>query len=365
MPIYHPEDYRTLKRFGRLPNVELDDLDKLELHGRAAAVAAEIAQTHWCGCPDFADEEIAGSDPAKVAHFLGLLQEEAEDLVSMHEHMLLAQKSTSGTGSFPRGCHPDYPNRHAIRFHWDIEDGWRAHHKRPVTDAELQGMVNAKVWGLPNLAHAKERWAGKPVIEVAVDFILETFRRRGCIMVPESNPQRANCRLTSRPIPGGTIGLGWYNLGTCASNTEARMDANWQSNLFGYYRLGGHEGGHVHRLPHEFNNQAYHQSLMSYSWPRQHPPDDFRNGPPETTLPRDASIPRLQRYYGSEWVPPNPWWMGPSTPPPPDPGDIVDLTGELHVDGMAIRGTLTAGRKTSYFFVPSGGGVYIPQRRVF
>jgi hypothetical protein len=360
MPRYHATNYRTLKRYGRLPNVNLNALDKLELSGPAQAVAESIAQDHFCGCPDFADEEIAEADPMEVARFLDMELPDARDLVSMHAAMLAAK---TGTGSFPAGCHAEAQGRHAAKLHFNL-DVWQARHKRAVTDQELQGLVDAKYWELRDLSHAQQIWGGKPVVTVAVELTMESFRRRGIRLIPVSAPNQANIRLTSRPIGGGTIGLGWYNSQRCSDNVEARIDSNWNSTLHGYARLICHEIGHCNNLPHEFTNQNAHRSVMSYAWPTGGF-DGFRPGPPLTVLPRDASIARLIRYYGDEAVPPVPEWMGPTVPPPPEPGDVVDLAGELHVDGTAIRGTLTAGRKTSYFFVPSGGGVYVPQRRVF
>jgi len=310
MGLYHPIDYRTLKRYGRLPQVNLDDLDKLPMRGHAETVAEQIAETHWCGCPDYHDPEIAESDPVKVARFLDMELADAQDLVSMHSAMYDAAKI--GSGSFPSGCHSTFPGRHSARLHFDIND-WRAQHKRVVTDKELQELVDAKYWGLKDLGHARSIWGGKPVVTVAVELTIESYRRRGIYLFPAATANAANIRLTCKPIGGSTIGLGWYNSQRCSDNVEARIDANWTSTLHGYARLICHEIGHCNNLPHEFTNQNVHRSVMSYSWPSGGF-DGFRPGPPVTTLPRDASIPRLIRYYGDEEVPPAPEWMG-GTPP--------------------------------------------------
>jgi hypothetical protein len=311
---FHDADYRTLKRYGRLPNINLKDLDKLPPMGagRSQLVATDVAETQWCGHPDYPDPEIAEADPADVARFLDLTLPEAEDLASMHAAMYDAAKV--GSGSFPSGCHAEFPGRHSAKLHFDVS-AWSSNYTRKVADEELQGIVAAKVWEIKDLSQAQRIWGGKPVVVVAVDLAVESFRRRGIMLFRESNSSRANIRLTCKPIGGSTIGLGWYNSQRCSDNVEARIDSGWKASLSKQAYLIAHEMGHCNNLPHEFTGQNTHRSVMSYSWPND-PFDGFRPGPPITRLPLDASVSRLIRYYGDEAVPPAPEWMGGTTPPP-------------------------------------------------
>jgi hypothetical protein len=323
---------RWMKRFGHAPFITLDQARR---GGVGLRVDDQLVETaivpeptkRFCGCPDFIDYEIIQSTPLQVSDALRITQPEAADLIGMYASMavpiaqrfdvpILGQQAFegvagTGTGSFPRGCNGAHTPRHSFTWHTNHAQWARySHWVRRCTDRELQGIVDAGVWGL-DFEYVQRRWGQTPMYRVAIALATESYRRQSIlpIEVPWGTP--AMSQLTCIHIPGGTIGLGWFNNGTCLARIpgafEARQDAGWTPDLDGATNLITHEWGHVNRRQHDFNGQSGpngHHGVMSYD-PRK-PFQGFREGPQghpvtadwKTTIRRDPAAIGFNGFYG-------------------------------------------------------------------
>ncbi len=185
--------------------------------------------------------------------------------------------------------------------------------KRPVNDDELRDIVNAGVWGVSTVAQAKAKWDKGNMLDTALALVEEAYRRVGCAHTrvftgPEGDH---NVHVRALPIAGSTIGVAWFNDGTCGDHVNHHIDSTWRPGLHQLCNLLCHEFGHNNNLPHTFSGQETHHGIMSYS-PR-YPFQGFRTGS-EGSLPKDPSWAQLIRQYGGEPVP-----SGGGTPPPLPP----------------------------------------------
>ena len=314
---------RWMKRFGHAPDITLDQVRRGRMRQFVEdqlvdTVIVPDPKKRFCACPDFVDQEIVQSSPREVADSLHISQSEATEVIAVHKSMLPVPErfdepifgtgkfqnvAGTGSGSFPRGCHSVTP-RHSFTWHTNHAQWARyPHWVRKCTDAELQGIVTAGVWGLTRDL-VDRYWAEKPMYRVAIELTMLAYLRKSIYPIEVPHTQRAMCRITCIPIPGSTIGLGWFNNGTCTGSFEARHDANWRPSLHHATFVICHEVGHVNRAPHTFGNQNAHFGIMSYR-PR-HPFQGFREGRSghrvtgdwQTTIIEDPTNALFRRFYG-------------------------------------------------------------------
>ncbi len=314
-----------LKALGYLPKVDLQDVDKI-----ATDITDEGFQDAFanrlCGHPDYPDEEIADSDTGLLTGHLGMEQEDAECLKKCHGAMVAR---ATGRGSWPYGCHPDlYPNNHCVKY-YVLRDTFPAKHKRIVSTEDLDRLIGP-IWG------SKERiydlYNGKTMLDVGLMLSDETYRRRGCAHIETETRSEAQLVIRSRYISGSTIGIGWFNDGTCRDQVEYHIDNSWNAGLHPYTGLLAHECGHTNDLQHTFSGQSTHHGIMSYS--QTYPFEGYSDGSDKYRNPRDPAVSVLNRQYGDEPVPPlEP--IPPIEPPPKPPptGDFA-LSGVLVVEGI-------------------------------
>jgi hypothetical protein len=336
---------QQLKAYGHLPEIGLDRLPDLASREAARAIDSSIIAGRVCGVPDYADDEIAdfmgeSEDSQKIRELgesLGLPPEETHYLVSMHHSLrdmyrretqnstvpsTIGLEAKSGRGSYPAGCYPELStDRHAIYYHINY-DSFPDHYKYAIGQAELESLVtNSRVWNV-TLEYLLDTWLGKPMIDVNLWLMVETYRRCGIWMERTEDRAKANIRILSRFISGSTIGIGWFPGSTCNEHVEFHIDNSWKPDLDNCNLLFNHECGHTHSLPHTFSGQTSHKGVMSYNWPSH--TYGYLTGD-EGILPRDPSWGQLQRQYGTE-----PFPREDPLPPVLDPGynGIVILDGQ-------------------------------------
>ena len=344
-------DAQLLKAYGHLPTVELADLERLAIDVTGYDA---VLQNRFCGCPDFPDEEIADADPADLQQSLGLDVDECFRLKRLHTRWL----STTGRGSWPSGCHGEYPQRHAVKYY--VEYGtFPNHYTRTVADEELDRLAEAKVWG--SLSEIKQRYAGEPMLKVALDLCERTYRRRGVAHLELSEGRGDQIHIKSKYIAGSTIGYAYFNDGTCSDHVTCNIDSSYKPGLHSCTTLIAHEVGHNNNLPHTFSGQSRHHGIMSYS--PIYPYVGYSTGQAPYDRPKDPSIAQLDRQYGDEPFPDD----GGPEPPAPQPSPI-SVTGKLTTDvPTAVRGELfvsASGRgRQRVIIVPDGSGGYKPVPR--
>jgi len=361
--------FQHLKAFGHLPNVSLTDVKAQPM--LALNVEDDLLSRRAkfpCGHPDEGDEEIAAqNDPGRLASLLDLDEAQCAGLIKQHQRMVAFAKS--GRGSWPKSCHDDIPGphvgRHAATYHVDY-DTFKNIHTRKVTERDLNNIDRTGVWRWDK-EEIFDLWSGKPLINVALDLMVESYRIWGVKMVEVDTGYDGehNIHIMSQFIAGSTIGFAYFNNGTCGDHVTNHIDNSWDGGLMGMSRLLTHEVGHNMNLQHEFNRQSWHHSVMGYD-----PPDTglfygfWRGGDP-VGLPEDRSIPELREFFGGE---PIPLADGPVLPDPPDTGSQIsgELTGEIF-DGnkVAIRGFPVAnGLQHMVVPVPGSPGKYRFVRKV-
>lgn len=322
---------QQLKAYGLLQGTSAKNLPNL----MATRQQVDMVERRFCGHPDYVDAEIAESDdPEGLGKYLGVDSQTCQGIIDMHRRLAMSDAGEYNNNRWPK-CYPDVTPHHAVRYFLD-RDTFPAHYKRPVTTEELQQVVEAKVWGV-TLEELRDLYDGKPMLDVAYEFINKAYARVGCVHIEATDGPggKHNVHIKSVAIPGSTIGVAWFPDGTCGDHVNQHIDSTYRPGLMGTMKLGCHEWGHNHGEPHQFAGQSTHKSVMSYS-----PPSlfyGFSTGQPPHTLPRDRSIDSLLDKYGGpiadEPTPPTP------PTPPGDPGytlptgapnGAVVLDGKLH-----------------------------------
>lgn len=324
---------QQLKAYGYLPAVGLNNLADSSATHRAALIDSDVLAGRVCGCPDMPDEEIANANQGDVAKALAMEMPDALALQVAHRRMLQA----TGRGSWPAGCHMElYPHadRHAVTYHVRRRTCNR-NYLRKTTRDEITHLIGAGVWPW-SVEEALDKWAGKPLLDVALEVVREAYRRIGVWLIEMPEERGHDILLLCRPIPGSTIGIGWFPDGTCTDVVESHYDSSWQPSLYRLCLLLAHELGHNHLLQHTFSGQNRHRGVMSYNWPSNF--YGFLEGD-EDILPRDPSWGPLTRFFGGEPIPLEPGQL----PPGPTPGITLPphtLHGEV-IDGrIAFRGVI-------------------------
>ncbi|MAH49393.1 hypothetical protein CMI37_26450 [Candidatus Pacearchaeota archaeon] len=312
---------QLLKAMGWGCDVSLSDLDSDSASSRIVTdEAIEAISGRMCFHPDEADEEIALADPGVISGRLDLDEESAVGLKQLHERMLAAK---SGSGSFPIGCYPSFPERHAVKFFID-KDTFPEHYLRPVTAAELEQIVEAGVW----------RWSrqeifdinsGRPMIDVAMWLSVEAYRLLGVQHIEVfdgPNGSEHNIHIKATNQPGSQIGVAWFNNGTCGDHVNNHLDSSYRPGLMACAKLLCHELGHNHNAQHQFRGQSSHHGVMSYDPPRLF--YGYSTGQAPHVLPRDPSLVHFEEVYGLEPIPLTPGSTG-DVPAPVDPpaSDVV------------------------------------------
>lgn len=283
-----------------------------------------------CDHPDALDEELADADAAQLVDVLDMPFDRCAQFVVAHKRLRRYADSAYNNARWPKGCHPEHPDIHAVKLYIDW-DSFPAHNMRPCTDAELEQIVEAGVWGM-TLEEVKDRFASWPMAKVAHWLSDEAYRRIGCLHVHLDSGQSDQIHVVSKPIPGSTIGYAYFPDGTCSDHVFQNIDTI-RFGLMSLARLFAHEVGHNHGEQHQFNQQSYHHSIMSYSAPPSGLFYGFSTGEPPHSLPRDRSIDSLIEKYGGEPVEdPD----EPAPPPPPTPDDRPQI--EYSERGIRING---------------------------
>jgi len=318
-------DVQQLKAYGHLTTASYKDLSKIALLPQDTL----SLEDRFCGHPDFYDEEIAEEkDPAKLSHYLGMDLEECSCLISCHKKM---KEHSTGTGSWPSGCYAEYPEHHSVKYFLD-RDTFPIHLKRPVVFDELERFVESKVWGM-TLEEMKDLYLDKPMIDVAMEFVNETYRRVGCLHIETHDGSEGtdhNIHVKSVRIPGSTIGIAWFNDGTCKDHVNNHIDSDYRPGLHGLCNLLCHECGHNHDLVHTFSGQSIHHGIMSYN--PKYPFVGYSTGEIPYDRPKDPSWPALIRQYGGDPVP------GEGTEPEvPLPIPEYPVNGVLTIEGRLYK----------------------------
>jgi hypothetical protein len=338
-----------LKLYGYAPDLPLEHLNSAALDPREAVKRMQTAfgesalgavdgwigrrTAGWmldrtCLHPDAPDEEFAGVDPQKAARFIfesdsPAIVDVGRAVETMHSRFLAAVLAATGSGSWPSGCHEGlYPHNHCVTYFVD-RDSFPDHYKRPVWDAELGQMLTIGTWGMTR-EQLFGTWAAKPMLDVALWMMRESFRKSGAAHVEVTDRARADIIILSRFIPGSTIGLGWFPNGNCRDVVEFHIDNSYRPNLMALAWLLTHECGHCNRCPHTFAGQDDHRGIMSYR--PKFPFEGISTGEAPYGLPRDPTVELLMEFYGSENGQPVPV---PLLNPPDPPRSPITLPLDL------------------------------------
>lgn len=351
---------------GLLPDIPASDIKTAAVDFTQLPI--DVATPH-CGCPDEPDAEIANhANVDELANDLGLSVNACRGLIEAHARMFAA---ATGSGSYPAGCNPLYAGLHAVAYFEDRANR-PSHLQRPLTDAEFQSIIDAKVWGPSGdhngtpftMAELKSVWGGKPMGDVVNDFVEEGYRRFGVILyeVHDGPDGRHNIHVTFPVIAGGVIGVGWFpGPDPCpGDHVNLHIDRSYTAGFQEQVGLKFHEKGHCVQLQHQFARESEHQEPMSYRY-RNHLFVGYSTGDPVFGIPKSPSVAVLKRLYGGEPVG-VPWkgkFSTPTPPPPPDPQPFT-ISALLHTDsGVAIRGEIRiamADGKTMDFIVAKKPG---------
>lgn len=343
------------KALGGLVSISLKDL------GNVSVVENELLPANHeklpCGFPNALDVEIADTEPDKLAHYLDCDEESADAIHQCHRGM--AHEELAGGGSWGVCNTEVYPAHHSVQYGVDV-DSFPAHYHRKVTAEEIRELsIEKSPWWGWSIEEAMDRFNGKTVLDVCLLVgVEETFRLTGNAHIRVDSKPSRGIWIKSRPIPGSTIGIGWFPGSGCSSLVEFHIDSSWNPSLQPRIRLFSHECGHCNKLPHTFSGQATHHGVMSYDDKLPH--EGFSTGESSRgfTLPKDPSWKLLERFYDPRPAPDL------TKPPPPPPPPTANIAGELHgehTDGkIVIRGELeTAGRKFIAAPKPNVPGVFI------
>ena len=291
-----PTQAQLLKAYGHAQRVELKDLrDHGDFLQEPSELATSVLVGRFCEHPDAYDPEIAAhDDPIKLAFQLGMSFHQCEGLIESHRRMGAYNNEKW------KSCAPGVDGP-ACTYLLD-RDTFPNHYTRTVTEDELLGIVKAGVWGLDR-EEAMDRHSGRPMLDVAYDFINLAYARVGVTHVEvEGDPH--NVHISAVGLPGSTIGRAWYTNGQCSDHVNQHIDSTYHPGLQGMMKLGCHEFGHNHGEQHQFSGQNTHQSVMSYSPPKLF--YGFSTGKEPHVLPRDRSIDSLIEKYGGPLDPPIP-----------------------------------------------------------
>ena len=304
-------EIQMLKAMGHLPGRRCDQLDNLGVDEESLA---KYARGRRCLHPDKLDVEIANAKPASLADNLACTQEEAIGLIASHSKMA----ERTGDGSWPADCHPGHPGIHAVKVFLDV-DTFPDQYTRPVTSAELDDVIEAGVWRWTR-AELENEFAGRPMVEVAMALCNEAYRLVGVkhVMVHDGPDGDHQIHIKSVRLSGSTIGVAWFNNESCGDHVNNHIDSGWNPDLSDCARLLAHECGHNHNLEHEFAGQGSHHGVMSYDDPPSGLFYGFSTGAAPHSLPRDPSLPDLERQYGGEEIPLDEGPVVPVEPPPTD-----------------------------------------------
>lgn len=333
-------DGQKLKLYGHMPGVKLADVENAAVDEDLCeqVLGMREAEGHLnCMHPDFPDRELANADAEILAEMFELPKTTCETFIELHRRMLEA----TGSGSWPAKCYPAvFPDNHALQYYAEV-DTFPSHFKRQVNDDEWQDLVDANVWNVDTIAQAKAKWDRGNLLETALALVDEAYRRIGCahIRVDTGPDGDHNVHIKSVPIPGSTIGVAWFNNGTCGDHVNHHIDSGYRPGLHALCNLLCHEFGHNHNLPHTFNGQSSTKGwIMSYS-PR-YPFVGFSTGEAPYDRTRDSSWPQLTRQYGGEPVPATEDPTDPGTPDPtPGEGNFAIAVGDvisMMLDGRKV-----------------------------
>ena len=313
---------QTLKALGHFPNVRLNDINNSMVIAPGGLLAQ--AKSRQCLCPDHIDEELADyDDPIRLSEALDCDQDIAEGIIKSHKRMANA---ATGSGSWPAGCDSDYPDIHTAKVFLDV-DTFPQHYKRNVSEAELDQVLEAGVWRWSR-EELYDECASKSMIETSFFLSVETYRLVGIKLLPVQSRSDCNIHIRAKRLRGSTIGIAWFNDGSCDDVVDNHIDSSYQPGLKSCTYLLSHELGHNNNLEHEFWQESRHKSIMSYTEADNY--YGFSTGEAPHTLPRDRSWDELIEYYGGEEIP----LEGGTEPQPPDPpSDSSDLLvlGTLNV----------------------------------
>lgn len=272
-----------LRQFGHLPRIAVEDLPRLSLDSpevregldsflafsgyelRAGAtggidrLAIGAVMQPRCGCSDFEG--------------VGELDEASAEM-----------EATTGSGSWPAGCHPDFPGRHTFTVQFDFR-GMPSYLGNP--DDPTSPFRQA--WELCRAAYAD----------------------MGIAFIPR-NDSRANTLVTWQR------GAGWLGLAivgrsqTCGSRIWAKYDNRYRPSalVHQWARLFAHEFGHNMGFSH-LRGGIMNPSLSQGEFT----PRAWRGDPGES---------RMRSWFGGEPVPLGPL---PGPGPDPNPGNRFDWQG--------------------------------------
>ena len=293
-------------------HIEESDLDSLTLTDDDVQNAIHSYQNFMAG--DF--DRLANQHHGRYGIADGLVGPATKDLFSVkrcgYPDYGPDVEAATGSGSWPAGCHPDWPDNHSFTV---------SINNNPPSYLGSIGDPNSPIeqaWELCRLSYAD----------------------MGCVYIREDGNANANTQVTF--VRGrGWIGLAIVPSGPrCGDTIWAKFDNRYQPSALidQWARLLAHEFGHNMGMSHS-RGGVMNPSIASGTFD----PDEWRGDPSE---------PKLTRYFGGEPIDLNP--DGPEPPEPPRPP--TDPTGQ-----WTIRGTSEIVDPDG---VSHGRFIFVPEPRV-
>jgi len=331
-----------LKAKGHLQTVELKDIGTLDVADTILQNVTGVVD--YCGCPDLPDEEIAKGNVLDISQRLGMTQDEATLLQDSHSRMLA--KIETGHGSWPAGCLDKYPDYHAITYYVD-RNSFPSHFKREMERGDYDILIASSAhWAWRKEPYTEDEIRSTlpvdSILDVSMKICEQLYRHAGCIHVETDEHDGSNIHVEAYRLGSGIKGMAQFNSGRCGEHIWNRTQRTWQPrHVLDLIDLHGHEFGHNHDLLHEFYNQSWHRSIMSYDnkpWPEW---CGFNLKSNYSKWPDDRSWPELRQQYGGEnQIPADP--TQPPDPPPtgsriiwpkiqvPNGYQVIEIDGKRH-----------------------------------
>lgn len=268
----------ALVRYGYLSGVSASDATKLKLK-HPVVVEAIAKYQDFCAYPL---DNMVRQRHGRPLQADGLVGPATRELFSMPRCEVpdfgpgsLNDGSLAGSGSWPAPC-----QKNGVKYHID----WR----------------NAPQAVLSQKEKFEADW-------------VEIWRRVGVRLVRVATAAEANIYVTFGSFFGGTIGLAYYNNGSCSDRCSLKMSSSYVGENRGLFK---HEGGHTMRMGHTRGG-----TMNAYIL-KEEDPNGF-------WIPSDPSWTLIVRYFDGVPVPlplPDDYVMPPAPDVPDGPPPVTPPT---------------------------------------
>lgn len=226
----------------------------------------------------------------QAAQYDGLIGKATEDTLraercGCEDYLALETLEATGRGSWPSGCHPDYPNNHVTYVYFDMRGA----------SSQVKSWW-AEVWGM----------------------VQEAYREIGLLILETDDSSKANHVLSFESLGGSTIGLAIVGTGQrCNTQIWLKIDKNYLPSAVRVAQVVAHEFAHNMGVGHIAGDPIQNSSVVNQDW----------NGSFKGTALGNV----LSQMFGGEPVPRIGGPQPPDEPQPPTGGGKIALRGKIRI----------------------------------